>query len=100
MQGRFGTLLDPSWALTGHALSTKGHPCCDVVTAHGAQMKGNTAKTGVLLMGSKEGAAQDGFAAHLGARLESAEARWRPLSLKAMQMLEGMLEGRHGLTEL
>lgn len=37
-------------------------------------MKGNTAKTGALLMGSKEGTTQDGFAAHLGTRLESAEA--------------------------
>lgn len=66
----------PSWALTGHALHTKGHPCCHVVTAHGAQIKGNTAKIGVLLMGSKEGATQDVFAAHLGTRLESAEASW------------------------
>lgn len=43
-------------------------------------------------MGSKEGAAQDVFAAHLGTRLESDEtcvgAVGRPLSLKAMQVLE------------
>lgn len=57
-------------------------------------MKGNTAKIGVLMMGSKEGAAQVIFAAHLETRLESAmleayvEVTGRPLSLKAMQMLE------------
>lgn len=43
-------------------------------------------------MGSKEGAAQDVFAAHLGTRLESDEtcvgAVGRPLSLKAIQVLE------------
>lgn len=87
-----GPLWTPSRALTGPALHTKGHPCYNVVTAQGPQMKGNTAKTGVLLMGSKEGATQDFFAAHLGTRLASAEAyagvTGRPLSLKAMQMLE------------
>lgn len=66
-----GPLWTPSWALTGHALHTKGHPCCNVVTAQGPHMKGNTAKTGVLLMGSKEGATQGVFAAHLGTSLES-----------------------------
>lgn len=58
-------------------------------------------------MGSKEGATQDIFAAHLGTRLESAEAyvgvTGRPLSLKAMQMLEvtgGDAGGETQLTEL
>lgn len=76
MQGRFGTSLDPRLGTDRSCSAHKGHPCCGVVTAQGAQMKGNTAKTGLLLMDSKEGAAQDVFAAHLRARLESAEACW------------------------
>lgn len=87
-----GPLWTPSRALTGHALDTKGHLCCNLLTAQRPQIKGNTAKIGVLLMSSKEGATQDIFAAHLGTRLESAEAcvgvTGRPLSLKAVQKLE------------
>lgn len=98
-----GPCWTPSWAWTGHALHTKGHPCCNVVTAQGQKMKRNTAKIGVLLMGSKEGAAQDIFAAHLGTRLESAEAyvevAGRPLSLKALQMLEATGRDAGGETQ-
>lgn len=66
-------------------------------------MKGNTAKIGVLLMGSGEEAAQDIFAAHLGTSLESAAAcvgvAGRPLSLKAMQMLEVTARDAGGETQ-
>lgn len=85
-----GPRWTPSQALTGHAL--QGHSCCNVVIAQGPQVKGNTAKIGVLLMGIKEGAAQDIFAAHLGTQLESVEAYvgvvGRPVFLEAMQLLE------------
>lgn len=103
MQGRFGTLLDPQLGMDRSCSAHKRTPLLQCGYSPGTTDEGKYCKHWCFADGQQRRGCTGHFAAHLGTRVESAEAyvefAGRPLSLKALQMLEGTGRDAGGETQ-